>query len=97
MAKTEEIPQQNWVEYLDEFTRVHQGEQVTVEVMDSEVGAQLEAQDMPFQGISADLKRSGEHDVNIILGKEPDMPLSARWCASACRRRRRERFRRQIV
>lgn len=76
MAKTEEIPRQNWVTYLDEFTREHQGEQVTVQVMDREVGVQTEAEDMPFQGISADLKGTGEHDVNIILGNEPAPPLT---------------------
>ena len=75
-TRTEEIPQRDWVEYLDEFSREHQGEQVTVEVMAKEVGAQVEARDVPFQGISADLKRGGEHDVNIILGKEPNPPLT---------------------
>jgi hypothetical protein len=75
-TRTEEIPQRDWVEYLDEFSRGHQGEQVTVEVMSKEVGAQVEARDVPLQGISADRKRSGEHDVNIILGKELNPPLT---------------------
>lgn len=76
MATTDEIPRQNWIQYLDDFTREHQGEQVSVEVMDQEMGAQTEAEDVPLQGISADMKRSGEHDVNIILGKEPNPALT---------------------
>jgi hypothetical protein len=76
MPETEEVPRGEWIGYLDVLTRNHQGEPVTVEVLDGKEGAQVEASNLSLQGISADVKRSGEHDVNIILGAERNPPLT---------------------
>ena len=62
-----EIPRSEWVEFLDSFSRQHEGWLVTVEVLGAEIGAQVEAQDMPLQGITADLK-GGADAVTVILG-----------------------------
>jgi hypothetical protein len=76
MSRTEEIPRNRWIDFLDELTREHQGDPVVVEVFDSEIGAQTQARDMPLQGISADVRPAGEHDVSIIMGNEPNPPLT---------------------
>ena len=63
-----EIPRDEWVEYLDGFSRRHEGWLVTVEVLGSEVGAQVEAQELPLRGVTAELKGGGEGMITIILG-----------------------------
>lgn len=63
-----EIPRDEWVEYLDGFSRQHEGWLVTVEVVGCEIGAQVEAEEMALARITADLK-SGEDVISIILGK----------------------------
>jgi hypothetical protein len=68
---TKEIPRREWRQFLDEFTREHQGWQVVVEVDDPEAGSQVEAHDLPLQGIAAD-----EHDVAVIVGEEVNPALT---------------------
>jgi hypothetical protein len=63
-----EIPRDEWVEFLDSFSRQHEGWLVTVEVFGAEIGAQVEAEEMALEGITADLK-GGEDAISIILGK----------------------------
>jgi hypothetical protein len=63
-----EIPRDEWAEYLDSFSRQHEGWLVTVEVLGEEIGAQVEAGEMALAGITADLKGGGDV-ISIILGK----------------------------
>jgi urocanate hydratase len=71
-----EIPRRDWIRFLDEFTREHDGWRVQVEVKDPEAGVQdVEARDLPLQGISAD-DRGSEHDISIILGDEHNPGLT---------------------
>ena len=62
-----EIPRGEWAEYLDSFSRQHEGWPVTVEVLGAEVGAQVEAQGLPLQGVTAELK-GGEDAITVIVG-----------------------------
>ena len=64
-----EIPREEWAEYLDGFSRQHEGWLVTVEVLGEEIGAQVEAEEMALAGVTADLKGGGEDVISIILGK----------------------------
>ncbi|HEX8844738.1 MAG TPA: DUF5335 family protein [Pyrinomonadaceae bacterium] len=63
-----EIPRDEWVAFLDSFSRQHEGWLVTVEVLGTEIGAQVEAEEMRLEGITADLK-DGEDVVSVILNK----------------------------
>ena len=65
-----EIPRDEWAEYLDSFSRQHEGWLVTVEVSGAEVGAQVEAQELPLQGVTAELKAGGEDAISITVGRE---------------------------
>ena len=51
-----EIPRDEWVKYLDGFSRRHEGWPVTVEVLGAEVGAQVEAQELPLRGANREQK-----------------------------------------
>ena len=63
-----EIPRDEWVEYLDAFSRQHEDWLVTVEVLGAEVGAQVEAQALPLRGVTAELKGGGDASITIIVG-----------------------------
>jgi uncharacterized protein DUF5335 len=68
--KTREIPREQWADFFDEFSRQHEGWLATLELLGAEIGAQKEARDLPFVGISADWKAGGRDNVSIILGEK---------------------------
>ncbi|HEY2796585.1 MAG TPA: DUF5335 family protein [Thermoanaerobaculia bacterium] len=62
--ETREIPRESWIEFLNGFSRRHEGWLVDVEVLGG-LGAQTEAHERPLEGISS------EHDgrrIAITLG-----------------------------
>jgi hypothetical protein len=63
-----DVPRDEWAEYLDGFSRQHEGWPVTVEVLGAEVGAQVEAHELPLQGVTAELKGGGEDAITVIVG-----------------------------
>ncbi|OLE50804.1 MAG: hypothetical protein AUG51_26320 [Acidobacteria bacterium 13_1_20CM_3_53_8] len=56
-----EIPREEWAEFLDIFSRQHEGWLVTVEVLSEEIGAQVEAEGKPLEGITAELARHAQY------------------------------------
>ena len=52
--KTIEIPPLRWVSALDDFTARHEGQRVSLDVLDPAIGAQPEINDLPLFGVSAD-------------------------------------------
>jgi hypothetical protein len=61
---TRDIPRESWKAFFDGFSSRHQGWLVDVEVLGSNIGAQLEAEDLPLEGISAD---HNNKDISIAL------------------------------
>ena len=62
--RTIEVPREAWVRTLDEFTRLHEGWLVSIEVLKADLGAQSEIEELPLLGISADRL---EHDGTIAI------------------------------
>src|SRR5216117_2748957 len=73
---TREIPRDEWDSFFDSFSLRHQGWLVTVEVLGADSGAQVEAKQMPLDGISAELKRRGEDIISIFIGRKPQEHLT---------------------
>jgi uncharacterized protein DUF5335 len=69
---TSEIPRNEWTAFCDRFSREHEGWLATVEVLDESIGAQIEAENLPLEGVSADLKKAGDETISIFLGDEPN-------------------------
>lgn len=67
--QTREIPRSDWSDFFDSFSREHAGWLLTMEVMGNDVGAQVEARELPLVGVSADPR---ENTIWVALGKEPD-------------------------
>ena len=52
--RTVEIPREAWAQALNEFTAIHEGWLVSLDVLGPEIGAQLEINNLPLLGVSAD-------------------------------------------
>lgn len=68
---TREIPRSEWGAFFDSFSLQHQGWLVTLEVLSRDIGAQVEARELPLQGVSADLNGEDESVISIMAGSGP--------------------------
>jgi hypothetical protein len=66
---TQEISHSDWSRFLDDFSRQHQGWLTRVEVRRPDIGDKIEAEGLPFHGITYDLKGSSRNNISIVLGK----------------------------
>jgi hypothetical protein len=64
--RTRQIPRAEWPLFFDGFNRRHEGWLATVRVLTPTLGAQVEVQDLPFEGIVADPEVSS---LSLHLGK----------------------------
>jgi hypothetical protein len=69
---TQEIPRDEWNNFLDVFSRQHEGWLATLEVFGPEIGAQEEAHELPLEGISIASGINGTDAIAIDLGKTPE-------------------------
>jgi hypothetical protein len=66
---TQEIDKDQWSAFLAEFTRENRGAHTRLEVLGPDVGYQVETENRPFDGISADIK-DAECAVWITFGSK---------------------------
>ncbi len=64
--QTVEIPREAWVHKLNEFTRIHEGWLVSLDVLAGDLGAQPQIRNLPLLGVSADrIDRDGTIAVSV--------------------------------
>lgn len=68
--RTRQVPRAEWEPFFNDFTRRHEGWLATVRVIDDRIGSQVEARDLPLEGIVVGPRNSGP--LSILLGKRPD-------------------------
>lgn len=68
--ETIELEKNQWIAFLAEFTRQNRGAHARLEVLDPDIGYQIEAEDRTFDGVSVDSK-DGEKNLWITLGSTP--------------------------
>jgi Family of unknown function (DUF5335) len=73
---TQEISREAWPEFFHGFSSAHQGGLATVEVFGSEFGAQVEVRELPFEGITADLRKAGKDSIALMVGSTPDQHMT---------------------
>ena len=76
--QTQEIYEQDWICFFDEFSRDHAGWPVSIELMSQQTGPQHLAQELPLQGISFDPAGSRPCTINVGAGDNPSANLSHR-------------------
>ena len=69
---TQEIPRQDWDNFFDIFSRQHESWLATLEVFGPDIGAQEEAHELPFAGISVASGDNSADAIAINLGKTPE-------------------------
>ena len=66
--RTVEIPREAWVQQLNEFTAIHEGWLVSLDVLGPELGAQPEIVNLPLVGVSADrIDHDGTIAVSVMV------------------------------
>ena len=65
--RTVMIPRADWREKLDQFSLSHDGWRVSLELLDQELGAQPEIDDLPLRGVTAELT---DRDSTITIAAE---------------------------
>jgi hypothetical protein len=68
---TREIERKEWPDFFDAFSRRHEGWLVTIEVLDKELGDQIEVENKALKGIV--VERKGDPKViDIFVWNKPD-------------------------
>lgn len=70
--KTKEIPRTEWREFFDIFNRQHEGWLVSLEILGSEIGAQVEERGLAFEGIVDEWDKVQGNEILIMFGAKPD-------------------------
>jgi len=67
--RTVEVPQYDWRRALDQFSAVHEGWRISLDILTAEIGAQPEITDLPLAGIT--FEPAGAGAVMITAGRPP--------------------------
>ena len=67
--QTQEIPREQWNRFFDSFSQQHQGWLATLELFSPELGAQEEAHELPFEGISLSAESAQTESIVISLAQ----------------------------
>lgn len=70
--KTTEIQKTEWPKFFDSLSRKHRGSSATLEILGGEIGAQVEEQDLAFEGIVAQSDEVRGYEVAILMGARSD-------------------------
>jgi len=73
---TYEVPDKQWTNFVDRFSRDHAGWPATIEVLSADAGPQKVAVELPLQGLSFDPDGSRPCTVVIGAGDDPSANLS---------------------
>lgn len=76
MAATATIDREQWVGTLELLTAAHEGEPVTIEVVDPVIGHQHEAEELPFTSLTYDPKDDAV--IVSVGGRAPRFPVVLR-------------------
>ena len=70
--KTKEIPRNEWQKFFNSFSRQHEGWLVTLEILGSEIGAQVEERGLAFQGIVNEGDEVQGNEILMMFGAKPN-------------------------
>lgn len=79
-----DIPSEQWLTFINDFSRSHAGDLVSIEVLDNEMGPQHIVDHIPLLGISLDTRGTRPSSLEIAAGDEQvglirhviDLPLA---------------------
>lgn len=66
--RTLEIDREHWIEALSDFSAIHEGWLVSLDVLSPAIGAQLEIRECPLLGVTVE-PHDGEHRITIAAAR----------------------------
>lgn len=76
--KTKEIAKNEWPAFFDSFSRQHEGWLATLEILGSEIGAQVEERELAFEGIVDEWDEVHGNQITIMNGAKPNDHITHR-------------------
>lgn len=70
--QTRQIPKSEWPAFLDCFSRQHEGWLVKLEVLNPDLGAQIEETGLALKGLTDERDETEGNTIMIMVGNEPD-------------------------
>lgn len=70
--QTRQIPRSEWPAFLDTFSRRHEGWLVKLEIMNQEIGAQVEETGLVLEGLTDEWDEVSGNTIMIMAGNTPD-------------------------
>ena len=74
--KTKEIPKNEWLKFFDNFSRKHEGWLVTLEILGTELGAQVQERELAFKGIVDEWDEIRGNQMVLMFGEKSDAHVS---------------------
>lgn len=62
------VPAEQWRGFAEDFSRLHEGQQVTIDVVDSQGESQHIAQNLPLMGMAIDSAGTRPSSIEIAVG-----------------------------
>ena len=76
MMSNQEIPREQWDQFFKDFSRQHEGEPISIELLGLELGDQPLTECTPLVGISCDTKGSRAGAIEIMAGDDPESVMT---------------------
>jgi hypothetical protein len=70
--QTRQIPKSEWPAFLDRFSRQHGGSLVKLEILGSEIGAQVSESGLALEGLTDEWDEMNGSTIIITAGNTPD-------------------------
>ena len=70
--QTRQIPKSEWPAFLDRFSRQHEGWLVKLEILNPDLGAQIEETGLALAGLTDEWDETEGNTIWIMAGNEPD-------------------------
>jgi len=70
MNQTQTIERGDWAAFAEEFSKLHAGENASLEMIGPDIGDQYAAQNLPFVGMTLEAKGSAAGSLTLMLGTE---------------------------
>lgn len=74
--RTREITRPEWPQFFDSFSRQHEGWLVTLQILGSDIGAQVEERELAFEGIVVDHRGLKGDKIAIMTGAATDSHIT---------------------
>ena len=74
--QTAQITKAEWPTFFDSFSRKHEGWLATLEILGPDLGAQVEARELAFEGISDERDETQGDTIMIMTGSKPNDHVS---------------------